>query len=373
MVTTKRRVLVVGPRHRVGVVTEGGSMRLQSMIRALTPQADFFSLTLFQRPFPFGSLISFPLLGTRLLWRLLFSQNLILIFQFTSLPLATFSNIECLNFLTIYYYRIIQHIAHNRKHLIVLDIEDLPKIQSRLYLMRVYISHRQTDNFTKQIFLLSDKLWFSSPGFLKYAESKLGQNFSTKSEMVFNSGHGFESVQKKILPTNAFRFIFAGNLHPNLGVGVFIDAFIELSKRTPNIEFHLCGLHGEWIGQSRSHPRIYYWGEYPENKAAALAKSCQVGLIGSPHDLYFEINLPAKLAFYALCGLPIIARRQTETAKLVLNLGLGTDSNYDLQSLARAMASMLEPRVYQKFQEAVILNQYHFRAYDVYHRALSNL
>ncbi|XOU94767.1 MAG: hypothetical protein ACNFW9_01740 [Candidatus Kerfeldbacteria bacterium] len=316
-------------------ITEGGSMRFVNIKDELSENSEIFLMDFFNKNLPSTNLLSFLIKFPILITKLLFQKKQRILFNYSNLPLTHFASFEFLNWLIIIFFIFIKAASLIKNHRIIIDIEDLPREQSKALGYKLYITDYSRTKFEKIIFSLADELWFASDSMAKYEMKLLKKDLNYK--VVHNSSKSFDNIEPLNIENDNFKFIYAGTMNKERGLKFIIENFIKASKSNENIELHLCGKSGEWIKKRYPSENIKYWGPLNEDKAVSLAKSCDIGLIAYPDSLYFNIILPAKTIFYIMSGLPIIDRNNTETGNLINTHNIGETFKYSDKSFIDAL------------------------------------
>src|SRR3989344_740198 len=304
----KRKYLIVASRFPQDI-REGGGMRIQRTLAALKDQSELFPLNPWSQNSLLSNILSAPWALLRLWSRVKKTHGLHILFFYSDLPLNPLSRIDGLFRVVIFIMNRFSAVARKSNHRLVLDVEDLPREQSKALGIRLYISDQSLTRFEQKLFPLFDEIWFTSKPMAEYEQKLLRYSFEDKLKIIPNSAPSFSGVPANPLQGSAKRILYAGTLNPERGVGFLIETIQQMGN---GFELHLCGQSGEWILERYGKlSNVRWWDSLREDEASALAKSCDIGIIPHPRQLYLDMTSNSKLAFYVMAGLPFLSPSHT--------------------------------------------------------------
>jgi colanic acid biosynthesis glycosyl transferase WcaI len=121
------------------------------------------------------------------------------------------------------------------------------------------------------------------------------------------------NFKKKInVPDGCFLSVYAGNISYTSGVGMLIQAFAEIEKRSPNTYLCIAG-EGSFLSSAQnmarnlSCERIRFFSPWPEEETFAVLESADLLLLPTI-GLSSLSSMPSKLINYMVSGRPILAQ-----------------------------------------------------------------
>lgn len=116
------------------------------------------------------------------------------------------------------------------------------------------------------------------------------------------------------------KFVYVGSLdrRQDRGITGLCRAFIRsVEYDGAPIDLLLIGEGGDWIREEFRTSRLTVLGPLPEQELPVWIRKSHFAIIPYPIDRYYETVCPTKLAFYALCGIPILSTPLPEVVRLL--------------------------------------------------------
>lgn len=154
-------------------------------------------------------------------------------------------------------------------------------------------------------------------------------------------------LEGALLPSDAFRIVFTGNLGESQALDIVIDAAEKL-KHHDRIRWILIGSgrdearlreRVEALGLS---DRVVFLGRHPEERMPKFIAHAQALLVSLRDTPVFQLTVPYKLQGYMACGKPILAALAGEGARIVREARCGlVVPPEDSASLALAVEELM--------------------------------
>ncbi|RMH70485.1 MAG: glycosyltransferase [Gemmatimonadetes bacterium] len=126
--------------------------------------------------------------------------------------------------------------------------------------------------------------------------------------------------------------IYVGSLGPWRNIPFIIDCFDHLWLEHPHVQLYLLGW-GEYptdipalqryIYQKRSAESIHFVGKVPYETVPEIVTTCDIGLSPIPPSELFRVATPTKCIEYLALKLPVVANREIEEQKKILEASQG--------------------------------------------------
>lgn len=324
-----------GPRE---AVTDGGGSReeaLASFLAARGAQRIVVQDEAFR-----GSRRGRLVRSTRLLREVEKAQPDLVVMNYPAYPLfwqfkATRYSVESLLFA-----ERLWRLAGKRGFRVVIDVMDVPVFQYEDLGFRMEMRPGMMKRFDRFLFNRADMLWVCSESLVSVISREYGVP-SSRMLAVLN-GYVERPAWEAEKDTGCIRFGYAGSLNRERGIEPVLESFAACEHR--DMELHLCGRAGDWIGEMFNDPRVVYHGELTDEEASKVMSACDVGLIPYPEHGYYNLAFATKLGFYLGQGLPVLCSNAAETAGHVKRLGVGVCRPID--KFGEAMAEIARRRDY---------------------------
>ncbi len=173
---------------------------------------------------------------------------------------------------------------------------------------------------------------------------------SEKLALVMNTPALHEFDQVRLGPSHPARvFSYQGYITRERGVERCIQAFSELARTIPDIEFVVAGSgesYGDVLTMQQASPaadRIHLLGSFRHEELSSILSKSDVGLIVFDQDEFRQHTIPNKLFDYLLCAKPVIVSACAPMARIVqeYSCGIVVDTNSPDQ-LRQSMARMCQ-------------------------------
>ena len=133
---------------------------------------------------------------------------------------------------------------------------------------------------------------------------------------------------------------FFGSITRNRGVATLIEAISILRTSYPDILFLIAGRNSLQLQLNK--PYIDYRGMVPHEEIPFLINACDVVVIPYLSDRQAEMTNACKIAEYFACGVPVVATRVSNHAKIFADALQGLCEPGDAEDMALAIRSQLE-------------------------------
>ncbi|XAS66184.1 glycosyltransferase family 4 protein [Micrococcaceae bacterium Sec5.7] len=142
-------------------------------------------------------------------------------------------------------------------------------------------------------------------------------------------------------------FIYTGTMSEWQGADIFIRALPEVLRKHPHTAIRFFGQgsdehHLRELGDSLTPGRVDFGGVIPPEDAARWIRGAAAALVSIKPGQGYDFAKPTKIYAAAGCGTPVVFAGSGEGAAVVTDNGLGESAPYNVESVARAMCSVLE-------------------------------
>ena len=203
----------------------------------------------------------------------------------------------------------------------------------------------------KLLWPVIDALIVVSPSIKDWYLSNIG---GKRSEVILNSpviGPAGRSPSRYLrekfgIPDEKPIFVYVGILGRGRGIERIIEAFERISSAAALVFLGFGELEGKIRNVSkREGSGVYLHSAVPHDEVVMVAASADVGLcMIEAVSLSDYLCLPNKLFEYAFAGLPVIASKFPDIAKVVEGYGLGVCADIDVDSISSAMGETCRER-----------------------------
>lgn len=143
-------------------------------------------------------------------------------------------------------------------------------------------------------------------------------------------------------------FIYAGMMSEFQGAEVFVDGFLEIADRFPNVRLIMFGAGVEVDAltkrSSRLSSRISFPGLVGADEIAKWLRGATAGLVSIRPGAGYDFALPTKALASISCGTPVIYAGPGPLGNHISSESLGWSVDWDAAAVAEAMTSALDPR-----------------------------
>lgn len=158
---------------------------------------------------------------------------------------------------------------------------------------------------------------------------------------------GIDYAEYEHEPTGSALYI--GGVSKFYGTDIMLEAFKILNEDLHNnIKLTVCCRESEMKDFFENYKGAS-WLEVVhlsgDSQLAPLYKNCDIALYPSRRDFYMDFCMPVKLFEYLSRAIPVVATNCKETARFVLQNGIGVVSQDNPESFATAVQSIMSDRV----------------------------
>ena len=186
------------------------------------------------------------------------------------------------------------------------------------------------DKMVNYIYKHCDKIFATSPSFVKRIEERSSAWRGTESKVVYWPQYAeefYQPVERKELPdmpmNDKFKIVFTGNIGYAQGLDILPKTAALLKKDDVPCEFIIIG-DGRYreefekeIAQNDVADMFHLLGRKKPEEIPEYLAWCDVAFISFADNPLFEMTIPAKLQSYMACGMPILAVAGGETKRIV--------------------------------------------------------
>jgi len=186
------------------------------------------------------------------------------------------------------------------------------------------------DKMVNYIYKHCDKIFATSPSFVKRIEERESAWKGTESKVVYWPQYAeefYRPAEKKELsdmPVNdKFKIVFTGNIGYAQGLNILPRVAAQLKYYNEDCEFIIIG-DGRYreefekeIAENNVSDMFYLLGRKRPEEIPSYLAWCDVAFISFAVNPLFEMTIPAKLQSYMACGMPILAVAGGETKRIV--------------------------------------------------------
>ncbi len=232
------------------------------------------------------------------------------------------------------------------------------------------------DKMVDYIYKKCDKIFATSPSFVKRIEERKAAWDGTKSKVSYWPQYAeacYQPVERKALPDmpehDRFKIAFTGNIGYAQGLDILPKTAALLKRDGVLCQFIILG-EGRYrtefeqeIRKNGVQDMFCLLGRKKPEEVPFYLAWCDAAFISFADNPLFEMTIPAKLQSYMACGMPILAAAGGETKRIVEEAQCGIVCEMgDVQGLAEAIRRLQRELVEtnKKASNATAYNNTHF-------------